>query len=241
MILGALLFAASALAATSVSLFPATIETAPGQAFTVSISINPQGIPNFAEKIEMAYPAETFEATAFTLASNWIALSQPGYDATDNVKGVLVKTAGYPSGFTASTPFGTVSFRAKKAGSGTIAIGSNSLAFEANRESAMTGNSVAVTVNAPTAAPAVVPAKAPTTVTPQGAPAPKAVSPSKTGPTTDTAPEQAGGEVDTATQGAAVTTASETGEIPRKWIVIGLIVLALVGYGAYVLGTSRRA
>ncbi len=136
---GAMVLAAPAFAATTASFSPANIQATAGNNFAVTITVNPQGASDYAEKLEVRYPADTLEVKSFTLANVWMALTQPGYDSIDNTAGVLVKSAGYPGGFSSLVPFGTVSFYAKKAGIGTITIGDHSLAFEANSQSALHG------------------------------------------------------------------------------------------------------
>jgi len=148
--LGLLAFCNITLAATVVSLSPSSISISPGQSFNVSVSVNPQGINNFVEKIELKYPADILQVNSFTLGSAWMALTQTGYDLTDNTNGVLLKSAGYPSGLSSATNFGTVSFSAKKAGKGIISIGGNSVAFEANSQSAINGSPISVAITAPT-------------------------------------------------------------------------------------------
>ncbi len=114
--------------------------------------------------------------TAFTLGSNWMALTQTGYDLTNNTNGILVKTAGYPDGFSGATTFGTITFYAKNSGNGAIKIGNSSLAFEANSQNVVNGNgttfvvSAAAAVTPKTTAPVVqVATNTPTQVT-QSAP-----------------------------------------------------------------------
>lgn len=143
-IIGALMFASPLFAATTVSLSPATINVTPGQKFNVVVTVNPSGTNNYAEKIELNYPKEVLEVNSFTFANKWIPLTQSGYDS--NTDGVLIKTAGYPAGINGSTVFGTVSFTAKKAGTGTIKIGTSSLAFEASAQTAITGVGASFTI-----------------------------------------------------------------------------------------------
>jgi len=147
--LGALVLVMPTLAATTVSFSPASIKVAPGKSFNISVTVNPQGMNNYAEKVVLNYPADTLEVKSFSLGNAWIALTQPDYDLVDNANGVLIKTAGYPAGISSSAVFGTVSFYAKKAGSGTITIGSNSLAFEVSSQSALSGTPVSFSINAP--------------------------------------------------------------------------------------------
>lgn len=151
---GLTLFAVPAMAATTATFSPSTVAVSAGKTFTVSISVNPNGKDNYAEKVEVKYPADMLEVRGFTFAPAWTALNQPGYDVTDNANGTLVKTAGYPSGFTGSTVFGTVTFYAKTSGTASISIGSNSLAFDAGSQSSITGTPATVTIS--TAAPVVV-------------------------------------------------------------------------------------
>ena len=92
--------------------------------------IDPQGIKNYTAKIQIQYPAELLEAKSFTFGDGWMALSQPGYDSINNVKGILIKTAGYPGGISKAITFGTVSFLAKKTGNGIIKIGADSIVLD---------------------------------------------------------------------------------------------------------------
>ena len=46
-----------ALAATTASLSPANVNVTTGQKFDVAISVNPQGTTDYAEKLEVDYPA----------------------------------------------------------------------------------------------------------------------------------------------------------------------------------------
>lgn len=137
------------LAATTVSLSPTSIDIVPEKSFNVSISINPQGVNNYVEKLELNYPADLLRINSFALSSPWMALSQSGYDLIDNTNGILLKSAGYPAGFSSNTSFGTISFSAKKVGRGTISVGKNSLAFEVNSQSALNGIPVPFIVSLP--------------------------------------------------------------------------------------------
>ena len=157
--LGVIVLAMPALAATTVSLSPVNISVTSGKNFNVVIAVNPQGASNYTEKIELDYPADLLQVKSFSLGSNWMALSQTGYDLIDNTNGKLIKTAGYPGGISSSATFGTVSFYAKKAGSGTIKLGNGSLALDANNQNVLSGTpSVSVAITAPVSVPAEKPA-----------------------------------------------------------------------------------
>ena len=143
-IVGFLFSAVPALASTIV-LVPDNINITSGQTFVVTVSVDPSTVQNYAEKVELIYPKDLLEVKSFTFAPNWVQLTQSGYDSIDNTNGVLIKSAGLPSGFSTFTAFGTVTFSAKKAGDGMIKIGGGSLSFEANTQSALTGTGASVT------------------------------------------------------------------------------------------------
>ena len=209
------------LAATTVSLSPASVSVKSGQSFNVSVAINPQGVNNYVEKVELKYPADILQVNSFTLGSAWMALTQPGYDLTDNTNGVLLKSAGYPGGLSSATTFGTVSFYAKKAGSGTITIGSNSLAFEVSGQSAIGGSPVSVTITAPAVAP-----KPSTTQSPATAPS----------DTSEPTVKQSQDNIpNTASDKNQSLTANITGFISNSWITIlstifGIIIGLIAGF-----------
>ena len=227
--LGVIVLAMPALAATTVSLSPVNISVTSGKNFNVVIAVNPQGASNYTEKIELDYPADLLQVKSFSLGSNWMALSQPGYDLIDNTNGVLIKTAGYPGGLSSSATFGTVSFYAKKAGSGTIKLGSGSLALDANNQNVLSGApQVAFTVTAPASVPA---------------------APSEPAAGTPAAPEQpaeqpieqpiAQAPQPTLLAALGVVLTLGTGSM---WvgILVGLIILAALIYAIYALIQRKR-
>ena len=129
-ILGMIILATPALAATTISLSPSNITITQGQSFNMSVKIDPQDIKNYTAKIQIQYPAELLEVKSFTFGGGWMMLSQPGYDLIDNAKGILIKTGGYPGGLSKPITFGTVSFLAKKPGDGIIKIGGDSIVLD---------------------------------------------------------------------------------------------------------------
>ena len=227
--LGVIVLAMPALAATTVSLSPVNISVTSGKNFNVVIAVNPQGASNYTEKIELDYPADLLQVKSFSLGSNWMALSQTGYDLIDNTNGKLIKTAGYPGGISSSATFGTVSFYAKKAGSGTIKLGNGSLALDANNQNVLSGTpSVSVAITAPVSVPA---------------------APSEPAAGTPAAPEQpaeqpieqpiAQAPQPTLLAALGVVLTLGTGSM---WvgILVGLIILAALIYAIYALIQRKR-
>ncbi len=135
--LGMMVLAMPVFAATSFSLSPVNVNVTEGQNFSVVIAVDPQDVKNYTVKVELEYPADLVEAKSFTLGSDWMALSQSGYDLIDNTNGVLVKTAGYPGGLSSAATFGTVSFLAKKAGDGIIKIASDSIVLNEENQNVL--------------------------------------------------------------------------------------------------------
>ena len=146
-------------AATTISFSPTSVSVNPGQNFNLVVSLNPQGIRNYTVKTEVNYPADLVEVKSFNFGQGWMALSQAGYDLIDNTNGQMIKTAGYPGGIPTATTFGTITFSAKKAGSGTISLTGDSMALDDGNQNLLTGSLAQATVNitapiAPTTPPA---------------------------------------------------------------------------------------
>ena len=228
--LGVIVLAMPALAATTVSLSPVNISVTSGKNFNVVIAVNPQGASNYTEKIELDYPADLLQVKSFSLGSNWMALSQTGYDLVDNANGTLIKTAGYPGGLFSSATFGTVSFYAKKAGSGTIKLGTSSLALDANNQNVLSGTpSVSVAITAPVSVPAAP--KTPAVETP--------AAPEQ--PTTEQPIEQPTAQAPQPSLLAAIGGILTLGT-NSVWVgfLVGLIILAIIVYAIYALIQRKR-
>jgi hypothetical protein len=227
--LGTMLFAFTALAATTASMTPTNVKVVAGQQFNIVVAVNPNGTSNFAEQLQVKYPADLLQVTSFNIGSNWMSLTQPGYDSIDNVNGVMVKTAGYAGGITTLTPFGTITFTAKKSGSGTIAIGSVSQAFEKAGQTAITGTDATFLVTAATIVPA---AKPKASVTKAPAPATTDLTPVTTinGQVVATTTAQEVAAAVAASQVAAINaTTSGSGSI-WLWILVAVVILGIILY-----------
>ena len=149
----AFLVAMPAYAAT-ITLSPTTISVVKGQNVSIVISADPAGSKLYTVKSSISFPASLLEMTSFTQSAGWVPLSMAGYDSVDNTNGAVVKTAGYPGGFSNATSFGTFVFRAKESGTATISVANTSFAYDAqskNTISGVQGLSV-VTVTAPVVA-----------------------------------------------------------------------------------------
>jgi len=174
--------AGSVLAATNLSFSPVSVNVTSGETFNMVVSVNPQEIKNYTIKAEIKFPADLLEVKSFSFGSNWMPLSQSGYDLTDNTNGILIKTAGYPGGLSSVGTFGIISFSAKKAGTGTISRGDNSFALDATNKDLLSGisqASVVITAPAPVETPSIpkVPSAGTPTPTPSTPEEPEVLTP----------------------------------------------------------------
>lgn len=218
----------SALAATTISFSPLAGEYREGQTFSVNVVVNPQS-PVYTVKAELNYSANLLEVQSFTFANNWMPLSQSGYDLIDNSNGVLIKTAGYPSGLSSQAALGTVVFRVKARGSATVKLGDGSLVLDGNNANTINNFSsqVIFTLMEKVVSTTPTPTPQPKTITQS------VVSQIEPEPQTATPPEmeeniQPGelAEVEQEAQTAAVSGASSI--LPGIWLTAIFVLLSLV-------------
>jgi len=168
--IGLLFGAMPAMAATSFSFSPTTVNVVEGKTFTVSVAANPYGVANYTTKLALSFPADLLEVRSFTMGENWMPLIQPGYNLIDNVNGSLIKTGGYPNpGYSSIVNFGTITFYAKKAGTGTVRVGTGSVSYDATNKNVIgtSPSMVSLVISAvPTVKTPVTTPTKPTTVTP---------------------------------------------------------------------------
>ncbi|MFH1990530.1 MAG: cohesin domain-containing protein [Patescibacteria group bacterium] len=145
-VVGAIVLATPALAATTVSLSSVSVSVEEGQTFNLTVSVNSQVVKSYMVKLEIKYPADVLEVGSFNFGNNWMQLSQPGYDLIDNTNGILIKTAGYPGGLISQADFGTIVFKVKKSGAGVIQVTENSLALNADNLNVISGLPVGASV-----------------------------------------------------------------------------------------------
>lgn len=120
-----------------------------GEQFSVVVSVDAQNVTSYAEKIKIAYPADALEVFSFTFEDSWTPLAKEGYEATDDAKGILTRTAAFPGGFTGMKKFGTIIFVAKKNAAGTIHLENGSFSYEDGGQSALSGGSAQFSITVP--------------------------------------------------------------------------------------------
>ncbi len=146
----------------------------------------------------------------------------------DNTGGALVKTAGYPGGVSAATPFGTAVFRAKKSGTAVIRVKDTSLALDAANQNVLRIASMP-TVVVTVAARAVAPI-GPAPIQPVTLP----VSPIGPGPEVPAQPNQPISEPSASPSFLAAVGSVITLGTGNGWVgVLSVIILALIIFGIY--------
>lgn len=133
-----------------------------GETFNVAVYVNPGAREQISTaKLVSAFPAGIVSVESFTQTAGWMPLVQDGYDLIDNTNGKIIKTGGFPSGLSVSKQFGTLTFRAKTAGTATVSVSGDSLMLNATNENKHSGSAGAsFTIKEPYIAPVV--AQAPT-------------------------------------------------------------------------------
>ena len=95
--------------------------------FTVSVYVTPSTSANiYTAQANISFPADLVSVESFSFASAWFPMNQAGYELIDNTKGKLIKTAGYPGGFSKEMLLGTLVFKSKKVGAVSISINKES-------------------------------------------------------------------------------------------------------------------
>lgn len=130
--LGLLLTASPVLAETDMTVSPNSVEVEEGDTFTITITPDP-GESVYTVKSALSYSSNLLEVTSFSFSGDsWMELSQSGYDKIDNENGTLIKTAGFPNGFSDVREFGEVTFEALSEGSDTITFSNEAEVLDSN-------------------------------------------------------------------------------------------------------------
>lgn len=134
--------------ATTFGFYPLKINVKEGQTFRLAVNVNPNGQKNYTVKAKIQFPSDLVSVSSWQFSGQWLALNQPGYDYLSNADGTLIKTAGYTGGFDKALTFGTITFKAKKTGTGVIKFAGDSLALdEANTNQYSGGGQVSLTIS----------------------------------------------------------------------------------------------
>lgn len=153
--------------ASAVSLRSSTSKIEPNKTFSLSIYVNPTAVTSYTAGVTIKYPAYLVSVESFSFNSAWIPLSQAGLDLIDNTSGKLIKTAGYPSGFSTETLLGTAVIKSKKAGSVSITTDKESYVLDIDSNNTLTGfGSFSITSASVVVAPVITPPVTKTTTTP---------------------------------------------------------------------------
>ena len=232
-----LFVAVGAAQASTVQFTPLTVDVKAGQTFTMNVAINTQGVKNYTSKIVIDFPANVLKINSFTFNNAWMPITLTGYDAIDNTNGTLTKSAGYPGGFSNTTVFGTISFTAKKEGSGSMSVTGDSLSMGSSGQNLLTPTApVTITVAA-----APVPTPSATTLTPSTTetPATQNETPSTTNDSTTTPVDNVQSAGQASLLGSVMHALSFGTDLTWLAVLVALIIIGALWYGIYFWQTKR--
>lgn len=136
--------------ASSISLRSSSKTVEPNKTFNVSVYVNPSSVASYTAQANLKFPADLVSVQSFTYASSWFPINQSGYDVVDNTSGKIIKTAGYPSGFTTEILLGTIVFKVKKAGNITISTNNESYILDIDSKNTLNGyGTFSITASSP--------------------------------------------------------------------------------------------
>ena len=91
-------------AETDISLSASNQNVRLGEQFSVSVTVVPiSGEKVYTSRIAVSYPGDMLEVVSFSFAPTWLTLPVSGYDVVTS--GFIMKTAGYPGGFSTDKLF----------------------------------------------------------------------------------------------------------------------------------------
>lgn len=128
--------------ASTISLSPASVVVHEGETFNISVNVNAPTTREYTVKMDMSFTTGIMRISTWNFGNEWTVLRQPGYDSFDNTTGILIRTGGYPAGFTGPTRFGVATFVAGRPGKGTISLTNGSFVFNEASQNTYTGANV---------------------------------------------------------------------------------------------------
>ena len=136
--------------ASAISLRSSTSTTEPGKTFSLSIYANGSGVASYTAGVTLKFPADLVSVESFNYSGPWIPITASGYDTINNTSGSLIKTAGYPNGFTNEVLVGTALLKVKKAGTITLTTDQASYILDVDSNSTLkTYGSFSITSSTP--------------------------------------------------------------------------------------------
>jgi len=233
--------------ATTVEFTPASTVVNTNEIFYVPIMINPEAEKIYTAKIEITFDPNILEVLSFTPHASAIALTQPGFDDIDNIRGIIVKTLGFPVGMDSPTMFGSIIFRSKRAGQSQINLTNNYELINASNNHVIVREAAApITI----AVSPLLPQAGIISITPSKTPSQTQAS-KTTAPKISQAPKESSKTtkaIATATSTATTTPGATTSPLEARveganinkaiWWIIGI--LALIGIVAAAVSAARK-
>jgi len=111
--------------ASNFSISDKYISVKKGDVVKIVVTASSQDVDSYTFKSVINFPSDLLVATDWQWSNNWMPVEQDEYNLIDNTSGKVIKTAGYPSGFSGEDEFGVITFVAKKNGNGMISFDNN--------------------------------------------------------------------------------------------------------------------
>ncbi len=222
--------------AATFSFAPTSATFKPGQTFSTAVFVTPStGEKITTAKLSLDFSSSLLEVVSFTPTTGWIALPLPGSDLVDNANGKLIKTGGLPAKVTSKKQFGTIVFKAKKAGNAKIGTNADSMLIDItniNKYVASTGANFTIVAPAPTPKP-----KPTVSTKPKVEKAPVVettfVTTNDTSEEATTTTEVATTTATTTLQGQTAAVSETGGFFTTKTMIISLVLLLLIILGFF--------
>src|SRR3989344_55142 len=138
----------TAFAAVLFNLTPQNQSVYTGHTFKLTIGADPAGVNSYTIKAGVKFPPELLAVQDWKPAEGWMPLVQNQYDYQNNAQGLIIKTSGFPAGFSSGRDFCVLTFLAKKAGTAVIEFDpASSFALnESNQNLFAGGNKAIITI-----------------------------------------------------------------------------------------------
>jgi hypothetical protein len=144
--------------ASTITLSPSQVTVHQGDSFTVRVNVSAGASPVYTVKMNASFTPVLLTLATWKFNDTWTVLRQAGYDLFDNAQGILIRTGGYPSGFTGNQSYGSATFVAREAGHATLSLTGDSFVYDDTSTNTYTGaNTVSIDIlPRATSSPAVV-------------------------------------------------------------------------------------
>jgi len=125
-----------------VSISPTSAKVSEGQDVSFVVTVLPERDRDYTAQVAIKYPSEFLRFKSMQYGAGWVPVVRPGYDMHDAERGIIVKTAGVPEGFSQKKMFAVITFETLVSGGGELSFEANSFTLDAFNNNTLAGVSV---------------------------------------------------------------------------------------------------